>query len=99
MISVSQSVPQKWVINESMNTGTAGMIADVMKNIGADLPNLSKLLSSIKRELRTDEPENQRVALFCLGVVAQQQPGLVQETIQTWLQVPDSILPDRPFSA
>lgn len=64
-----------------------GMIADVLKALGANLPDLPKLLASIKREMRQDEPENQRVALFCLGIVAQHQPKLFQDHVKLWLQV------------
>lgn len=65
----------------------AGLIADVVKHLGADLPNLPKLLASIKRELKSDEPDSQRTALFCFGILAQHQPSLVQDSLTSWLQV------------
>ena len=63
------------------------MIADVMKQVGSDLPQLPKLLSSIKREVRSDDTENQRTALFCFGIVSQNQPSLIQDQFSSWLQV------------
>ena len=63
------------------------MVADVIKHIGADLPDLHKLLSIIKRELRSDESENQRDALFCFGMLAQHQPSLIQQQLQPCLHV------------
>lgn len=62
-----------------------------MREIGASLHQLEALIPIIKRELRSDEAENQRDAVFCLGLIAEKQPGIVQNQISPLLQVPSPL--------
>ncbi len=63
-------------------------MADVIKGVGSSMPALDSLLPVIKRELRCEEAENRRDAVFCLGLIAEKQPAVVQNQIGTLLQVP-----------
>jgi hypothetical protein len=63
------------------------LVADVVKEIGSSLEHLEVLIPIIKRELRSEEAENQRDAVFCLGLIAEKQPGIMQNQIGPLLQV------------
>jgi len=69
------------------NSGT-GLVADVVKEVGSTMAHLEALIPLIKREMRCEEAENQRDAVFCLGLIAEKQPAVVQNQITALLTVP-----------
>jgi len=74
------------------NSGT-GLVADVVKEVGSTMAHLEALIPLIKREMRCEEAENQRDAVFCLGLIAEKQPAVVQNQITALLTVPPPPLP------
>ena len=65
------------------------MTADIVGEMGASGINLEKLIPIIKRELRSDEAINRQNAAFCVGMVAQASPAVIEKYKLTILQVPN----------